>query len=759
MDPGLIHLEISTVVLMAAIISLSAVLLTVAWFLRCRKSGLSFTFFILIIPLWISAYVTGLLTADITLYLPISVIEYLMIIALPFFWLLYSRDFSGVKKWHTTGKLLILMVLPLFLLVMAVSGEAPALLYDHHRFFGLEPPIKNNFPLFVQSLFESNQILVWPDVLNLVHVAYLLIYFFLGSILIFKTLISRVDMKGETVLLIGLGIIALWIGSISFIFRTPVIINLDLAPLAFSATAAFLAMGSCSLRRDHMEGFSWKGITDHLSDGFILYDNQNKITYYNAEASKIFRFSEKLTLLQPIETLLSNHPDWVRILKFRTGRQIELPLINGSLKTYYHVDIDPLVNSAGDCIGKVALFRNISPLKDLEARLQESTGKASKADKLTRSFLANMSHEIRTPMNSIIGFSDLLGDPGLEAGQRAEFARLIQESSNSLLNVIESIIDISKLEAGLVSVHEEEVSIPGIMTEIESEYQKKLGSSEKQCLRLSIGDISEDLDQKVSADPVMIRKILCYLLDNAIKFTSEGTVEFGVETMPGKFLQFHVKDTGVGIHKDQHRIIFQRFGRVSAGTMQEYGGLGIGLSICKELTQLLGGRIWFESEPGSGSVFFFTVPFTFVQTGHPINSQKKADTFDASRVYNSHKPKQGNKALVLVPDERAFSFLKLILARLRIEAVWIRTSLEAQKAAENGSSCQLVILAADLPGVPFADSVGLIKRNYPGIPMFALVPFNGSKLADEAVRLGCRGVISRPVNPSYLLDIIREELD
>ena len=251
-----------------------------------------------------------------------------------------------------------------------------------------------------------------------------------------------------------------------------------------------------------------------------------------------------------------------------------------------------------------AIIRDISERKRAEKELITAKEHAEQSDKLKSAFLANMSHEIRTPLNSIIGFSELISDPDFEPRQQLEFARMINDSGNNLLAIINDIMDISKIESGQVQLRKNVVSVNTLLTRIQKEYSFK---SSQKGVELRLDPLNPKAEITVESDGDKLGQILINLVGNAIKFTENGFIENGF-IVAGDFLQFHVKDSGIGISPGNHHQIFERFRQVESAYSRKYGGTGLGLPISKSLVEMLGGTIWVESVEGKGSTFYFTVP-------------------------------------------------------------------------------------------------------------------------------------------------------
>ncbi|MFZ2341043.1 MAG: HAMP domain-containing sensor histidine kinase, partial [Bacteroidales bacterium] len=220
-------------------------------------------------------------------------------------------------------------------------------------------------------------------------------------------------------------------------------------------------------------------------------------------------------------------------------------------------------------------------------------------------FLHNVSHEIRTPMNAIIGFSALLNEPDTTEEERRQFIDIIFQSGSQLLSIINDIVDIANIESGQVRINLKEMSLNAAMRSLHEQFSYK-GKSD--LLKISLKTGLPDEKSKIVTDGTKLIQILSNLISNATKFTKEGSVNFGYTLRDGN-LEFYVKDTGIGIPKEHHEKIFERFFQVDNVISRKFGGTGLGLSICKAYVELLGGKIWVSSESGRGTDFRFTLPY------------------------------------------------------------------------------------------------------------------------------------------------------
>ncbi|MFC2104261.1 tetratricopeptide repeat protein [Bacteroidota bacterium] len=250
--------------------------------------------------------------------------------------------------------------------------------------------------------------------------------------------------------------------------------------------------------------------------------------------------------------------------------------------------------------------------KDLELAKE----KAEESDRLKSSFLANMSHEIRTPMNAIIGFSNLLNDHELEFTNRDEISNHIIRNSNTLLRLIDDIIDIAKIESGQLTIRKRECNVNSLLKEVLENFNESKKQRNKDHLQINFNPGNEELH--INTDPIRLQQVISNLIDNGIKFSEQGQIEFGynlIEIQKKSKIEFYVKDTGIGLTPDQQKLIFSRFSKVETDRTKLYRGAGLGLAICKNLVELLGGEIWVDSEKenlsagkAGGSAFYFTIP-------------------------------------------------------------------------------------------------------------------------------------------------------
>lgn len=260
----------------------------------------------------------------------------------------------------------------------------------------------------------------------------------------------------------------------------------------------------------------------------------------------------------------------------------------------------------GRVTGLTGIFFDITEHKQALLHLERAMERATESDRLKTAFLNNLSHEIRTPLNAIVGFSTLMGEPGQVPGSRMEFMEIITHSSDHLLEIVDDVLEISKIETKIVRVMKKEVNLNQLMQRV---YDRFLPSATEKNIMLTMDILMHDEEIIITTDGYKLFQSLTNLLSNAVKFTPEGKVDFGCH-IKDNMIEFYVCDTGIGIRLEHQPSIFKPFFQAESSSTKRYEGTGLGLSIAKAYINLLGGEIWFNSDPGEGSVFCFNIPDT-----------------------------------------------------------------------------------------------------------------------------------------------------
>jgi len=380
---------------------------------------------------------------------------------------------------------------------------------------------------------------------------------------------------------------------------------------------------------------------------------------------------------------------------------------------------------------------------------------AEKSDNLKSAFLANMSHEIRTPMNSIIGFADMLTDKDLTQLERDEFINYINNSGKVLLNLIDDIIDIAKIEAGQIQVVRSEFGLNSVLDELKA-------FTSNECKRLNKRDLeirlckSGDDSLMVNTDPFRIRQIMTNLLVNAVKFTDEGYIEFGytLERQDGaNKIRLYVRDTGIGIPEDKLTEIFDRFVKLSNTKQKLYGGTGLGLAISKKIAELMGCTISVRSTEGVGSVFSVTMS----STAQPIKEIKQIKT---PITHKKMELNWSDKTILVAEDEETnFSFIKAALRKTGVQLIWVQNGKLALEECLTNPAINLVLMDMKMPIMNGFDATREIRSKLPNhMPIIAQTAFAMAGEREKSLEAGCDGYLSKPIKPKELIELISQKI-
>lgn len=247
-------------------------------------------------------------------------------------------------------------------------------------------------------------------------------------------------------------------------------------------------------------------------------------------------------------------------------------------------------------------------LRVTKEELKLARDQAEEADRLKTAFLGNMSHEIRTPLNAIMGFSSLLQDDSINESDKQPFYDIIHANSNRLLDLIDEIFDIAQLESGMTNLQKEPVQINELLTGLITFFNMEKSALDKEHIAIRLNLANKNRQFSLMTDERKLRQTMINLIENALKYTNEGSVETGYDIFDQK-IRFFVKDSGIGFPQEKLDVLFQRFRQHDESQTRQYGGVGLGLTLSKKFVELMGGEMWAESVPGKGSTFFFTVPY------------------------------------------------------------------------------------------------------------------------------------------------------
>lgn len=386
-----------------------------------------------------------------------------------------------------------------------------------------------------------------------------------------------------------------------------------------------------------------------------------------------------------------------------------------------------------------------------EETLQEAKFKAEESDRLKSLFLSNMSHEIRTPMNAIVGFAELLKEGDLSREQQNRFLEVIIKSGDNLLRLINDIIDISKIEAGQLKLDYSDSLVNEMITDLQTFFKHELVRLKKGHLTLYTQLGHPDSDFTLHTDGMRLKQILNNLIGNAIKFTDEGFIEFGYHIKSGN-IEFFVRDSGIGIPPEKQKIIFERFGQVQETISRNQTGTGLGLTISKNLVEMLGGDMRVESFPGEGSTFYFTLPLH-------LGSRTKAAAVAAVTEAKKGALDLSGKTILVVEDvDTNYMYMSSLLSKMNCAILRAANGKKAVELCRSNSNIDLVLMDIELPLMNGYEATTAIKEFRPELPIIAQTAFAMMGERERSIEAGCDDYLAKPIRKEELLPVLRRYL-
>ncbi|MBV5335100.1 MAG: PAS domain S-box protein [Sulfuricurvum sp.] len=412
--------------------------------------------------------------------------------------------------------------------------------------------------------------------------------------------------------------------------------------------------------------------------------------------------------------------------------------------------ISPIKNNFGTITHYVKIAENISYLKKIEKDLKKAKQDAEIASNYKNLFLANMSHEIRTPINTIIGFSELIKNENLPSQKRYKYSGIIEENSQSLLRLIDDIIDIAKIEANELKIKKEACSLGDLFSELEMTYNNFLKKKENQNLELIFQIPEEAHHDVIFTDPYRLKQILNNLFLNALKYTERGHIEIGYNIINDNKLRFFVSDTGSGISQGRIKNIFRRFTQTEETISSDSPGSGLGLSICKDLAALLGGDINVKSVEGEGSIFFLTLPYDKIK----IPMVRAAVKPPTPSRYNF-----SNYTIMIAEDTPYnYEYLYSILQKTGANVVWAKDGIDVLKMY-NSSKIDLILMDIQLPEINGYEATSQIRLTNQSLPIIAQTAYAMAEDTQKCLESGCNEVLVKPIRMDDVLATVAKYLN
>lgn len=392
-----------------------------------------------------------------------------------------------------------------------------------------------------------------------------------------------------------------------------------------------------------------------------------------------------------------------------------------------------------------SIARDISERKKVDVELIKSKELAEQGNRLKTAFLANMSHEIRTPMNGILGFAGLLKEQNLTGEEQQTYINLIEKSGARMLNLINDLIDISKVESGLMELS---FAFTNLNDKLDFLYRFFKVEAGQKGLELTIDSKITPKDAIVSTDQDKLYSILSNLIKNALKFTKTGSIRFGCE-LKGDNFEFFVRDTGIGIAKEKQKIIFDRFMQADSSLSRAFEGAGLGLSISKAYVNMLGGEIWLESEAGVGSCFYFTLPLVKKPVTETALIEPIPHYVDGENLRKT--------ILVAEDDEDSMIYLSILVMNMDCKLLQAKSGTQAVEICRNNPNIDMVLMDIKMPGMDGVTATKLIREFHPELIIIAQTAY---ALDIEKEKYGeiFNAYLTKPINAGELRQVVNKYL-
>ena len=365
---------------------------------------------------------------------------------------------------------------------------------------------------------------------------------------------------------------------------------------------------------------------------------------------------------------------------------------------------------------------------------------AEESDSLKTAFLQNISHKIRTPLNGIIGFSELLNQEDLNAEEIKEFTGLIAQSGKRLVEIVNNVLDISKIQNGQYKVEQKPVLVNSVFSDLLNFF---LPVTKAKNIILNFHYL-DDEKAMIFSDQAKLTQILTNLISNAVKFTKSGNIDCGFE-IKDDFVQLYVKDTGVGIPHELYDRIFNQFVQSEQSLTSDIDGAGLGLSIAKGLVELLGGKIWVESVIDKGSTFYFTLPYI------PLAKASQMD-----QEFSEIAGKRPNRVILIAEDDWiSFQYLRTILEKSDITVIHAENGEQAVAFVRNKPDIDLILMDIKMPVMNGIDATKIIKRIRPDLPIIAQTAYTYSEEQNKMTSLGCDEYLAKPLDYAKLKELLK----